>query len=96
MIKAMADVPGVAVTDQKNQMDTPRFLVGGKKPPVQSDSIRRPKIDILKRAAQFAAIRFHHSVWLINLMMFKPAQHRINNPSSEEPINPDSNRTLSM
>ena len=67
------DVSCVAVAEQVNVTPTRRARVGGKEPGVEFLAVRRLKIDILERAAQFIPARLQFAVRLINLSIFKPA-----------------------
>ena len=87
VLEPMTDVPGVAVTNQVNEVFTRRVLVRGKKPAIQPQSVRGLKMNVLERAAQLATVRFHLARRLINLTMFEPAQHKINNRQQNEQSN---------
>ena len=77
MIEPMTDVSRVAVAEQVNIVPARRIRVGGKEPAVQRQTVGRPKSNVLEWAPQFAAARLQFAVRVINLSMFKPAQHRI-------------------
>src|SRR2546426_11037149 len=93
VFEPMTDVPRVAVAEQMNEVSARRVCVGGKKPAVQSNTIRSLKVKVLKRAAQFAPARLQLAVWLINLAMFKPAQHKINDHQPKEQAGPSAAQT---
>src|SRR5262245_6131522 len=93
MVEPMADVPCVAVTEQVNEVFARRVRVRGKKPSVQSNAIGRLKVNVLKEAAQFAPARFQLAVRLINLAMFKPAEHKRNDRQPEKYAAPSAAQT---
>src|SRR5436190_10706439 len=93
VFEPMTDVPRVAVAEQINEVFARRGCVGGKKPAVQSNAIGSLKMNVLKRAAQFRPARLHLAVRLINLPMFKPAQHKINNDQPEKQAGPSAAQT---
>ena len=92
----MTDVAGVAVTKQVNEVLTRRVLVRGKKPAIQPQSVRSLKRNVLERAAQLAPVRVPLARRLINLTMFKPAQHKINNRQQNQWTNHPHDALLSF
>src|SRR2546425_9804582 len=84
----MTDVARVAVAQQINEVFARGVCVGGKKPAVQSNAIGRLKMNHLQRPAQFAPARLQLAVRLINLPMFKPAQHKINDHQPKKQAGP--------
>ena len=84
VVEPVTDVPRIAVTEQINEVFARRIVLGGEEPAVQLQPVGGLKIDVLERTSQFAAVRFHFAVRLINLTMFKPAQHKIKNRQRNE------------
>src|SRR5690349_3529873 len=77
-VQAMADVSGVSVAKEHGDVGAGRIGGGGVKPAVQLDAITGLEIDILEGAAQLGTCGFQEPVRMINLAMFKPTQHDVN------------------
>ena len=96
VIEPMTDVPGVAVTHQIGQMAARRIGVSWKIPAVQFDAVSRGKMNVFKRTAQFTGICVQSAIRLINLSMFKPAQHKLYEQESGQQANPFHPRMFSL
>src|SRR6266568_5628446 len=89
----MTDVPHVAVAEQINEVFARRIRVCGKEPAVQSNAVGSLEVHVLKRAAQLAPACLQLAVRLINLAMFKPAQHKISNRQPKKQAGPSAAQT---
>jgi len=71
----MADVPGVAVADQKRQMRPRGVRVRWKKPTVQLEAVARLETHVFKRSAKLVGGSFQLPLRVINLAVFELSQH---------------------
>ena len=71
----MADISGVAVANQHDEIFPGGVGVAGEIPAMQFDSVRRVKVHVLKWTPEFVARRNQDPVGMINLAMFEPTQH---------------------
>ena len=84
----MADVAAVSVANEDGQVRARRVGVGGEEPAVQFDAVTRLESDILERPAELGPGRTQGAVRVIDLIMFKPAQHDENEQTAEQQADP--------
>src|SRR6266436_806167 len=75
-VKAMANVARVTMAKEHREGCARRIRVARKKPSIQVDTVFGLEPNVLKRPAQFSAGCGENTVGMINLRMFKPAQHK--------------------
>src|SRR6266852_9000858 len=71
----MTDIATDTMTKQHNQVRARGVRISRKEPPIQPNSIAGLKINILKRPAQFGSAGLYGPARVINLAVFKPAEH---------------------
>ena len=71
----MADVARIAMTNQGDQAGSGGVLVAGKEPAMELSAVGSFEPRVLERPAQFLAGGDQIPIGLIDLAMFKPAQH---------------------
>src|SRR6266481_6152177 len=74
-VQAVANIPGVAMAQEHSEGHARRICVSREKPAVQFDAVFGFEPDVFEGPAQFSAGCSEETVGMINLGMFKPAQH---------------------